>query len=69
MTNDDLSLDLPDELEISPEELVARVEEGQPFQVMDVRAPERLEQGRLDVVPGERYQNIRGSELMQIHNL
>ena len=69
MSNDDLSLDLPDSLEISPEDLVTRIEAGEEFQVMDVRAPARLEQGRLDLVPEDRYQNIRGSELMHIHDL
>ena len=47
--------------EITPEELVSRVEAGEPIQVLDVRAPERLANGRIDLVPDVRFHNIRGS--------
>lgn len=69
MTSNDLSTPTPDSLSISSEVLLHRMEEGEVFQVMDVRAPERLAQGRLDRVPPELYQNVRGSELIQIHDL
>lgn len=69
MTDEDLSLELPDTLEISAEELAARIEMGEVLQVMDVRAPERVARGRLDLIPQDRYQNIRGSELIHIHDL
>lgn len=48
--------------EISPEELVLRVESGAPFRVLDVRA--NTASGRIDIVPQECYVNIRGSQLM-----
>ena len=54
---------LPNPPEITPAEIVRRVEAGEPIQVMDVRAPERLATGRLDLVPEESYHNIRGSVL------
>ena len=50
--------------EITPEELVQRVESGAPLRVLDVRAPNALSEGRIDIVPAERYINIRGSEIM-----
>jgi len=67
--DDDLSLQLPDSPEYSAEELAAMIEEGQPLQVMDVRAPERVAQGRLDLIPEDGYRNIPGSELMHIHDV
>lgn len=69
MNNEDLSLELPGSLEISAEELYARIEMGEVLQVMDVRAPERVAQGRLDLIPEDRYRNLRGSELMHIQDL
>ena len=40
------------------------IQEGEPLQIMDVRAPERVARGRIDLaVPGD-FHNIRGSELM-----
>jgi glyoxylase-like metal-dependent hydrolase (beta-lactamase superfamily II) len=50
--------------EISPEELVRRVESGGPLRVLDVRAPAALAQGHVDVVPPDRFLNIRGSEIL-----
>jgi glyoxylase-like metal-dependent hydrolase (beta-lactamase superfamily II) len=49
---------------MTPEEFVAAVEAGRDFQVLDVRAPQRLESGRIDIVPESRFINIRGSELL-----
>ena len=60
----DLSLELPDSQEYSPEGLARILDTGEPIQIMDVRAPERVAQGRIDLVPSERFHNVRGSELM-----
>ncbi|HLQ66710.1 MAG TPA: MBL fold metallo-hydrolase [Candidatus Limnocylindrales bacterium] len=50
--------------EITPEELVQRLESGAPMRVLDVRAPAAVAAGRIDLVPAERFINIRGSELL-----
>ncbi|MFC1662517.1 MBL fold metallo-hydrolase, partial [Gemmatimonadota bacterium] len=55
---------LPDVPEFTPEALAALLESGEPIQVMDVRVPEQVARGRIDQIPGERFYNIRGSELM-----
>ncbi len=48
--------------EITPEDLVLRVESGTPFRLLDVRA--NTASGRIDIVPEARYVNIRGSQVM-----
>jgi len=50
--------------EITPEELVRAVEAGREMAVLDVRAPERLANGKIDVVLPGRFFNIKGSELL-----
>lgn len=50
-------------LEIPPAELARRLEGGEPLQLLDVRAPERVERGVVGPVPDERFFNVRGSEL------
>jgi glyoxylase-like metal-dependent hydrolase (beta-lactamase superfamily II) len=50
--------------EITPEELVQRLESGAPLRVLDVRAPAAVASGRIDIVPAERFINIRGSDVM-----
>lgn len=59
--------------EITSEELVQRIESGAPLRVLDVRAPTALSEGRIDIVPPDRFINIRGSEIMamgeQIRNV
>lgn len=50
--------------EITPEELVQRLESGGGVRVLDVRTPEAVAAGRIDLLPPERFVNIRGSELM-----
>jgi glyoxylase-like metal-dependent hydrolase (beta-lactamase superfamily II) len=50
--------------EITPEELVRTIESGAPIRVLDVRAPEALAGGRIDILPAERFINIRGSEIL-----
>jgi glyoxylase-like metal-dependent hydrolase (beta-lactamase superfamily II) len=52
-----------DPLELTPLELVAAAEAGEPLQVLDVRAPERLAAGRIDLVPAECFHNIPASQL------
>ena len=48
--------------EISPEELVQQVESGAPLRVLDVRA--NTAGSRIDILPPERYVNIRGSQIL-----
>ncbi|MGH2571075.1 MAG: MBL fold metallo-hydrolase [bacterium] len=55
--------------EVSPRELALALEAGEAVQVLDVRAPFRLAAGRIDLVPGERFHNIPGSQLMQRRDL
>jgi glyoxylase-like metal-dependent hydrolase (beta-lactamase superfamily II) len=50
--------------EITPEKLVEAVEGGEEIHILDVRAPQRLVAGRIDIVPEERFHNVRGSELL-----
>ena len=50
--------------EITPEELVRRVETGGALRVLDVRAPGALAEGKVEAVPPERFLNIRGSEIL-----
>ena len=49
--------------EITPDELAEALEAGEPIQVVDVRAPFRVETGRIELVPDERFINITGSRL------
>jgi len=55
----------PDAPEFSARELARILDAGEPLQIMDVRAPDRVAHGRIDLVPPERFHNIRGSELIQ----
>lgn len=48
--------------ELTPEELVQRVESGAPLRVLDIRA--NTSDGRIDILPSDRYVNIRGSQIM-----
>jgi len=50
--------------EITPENLVQAVEGGEDVHILDVRAHERLASGRIDIVPADRFHNVRGSELL-----
>jgi glyoxylase-like metal-dependent hydrolase (beta-lactamase superfamily II) len=54
------------DFEITPQELVRAVEAGEPIQVLDIRAPERLAAGRIDLVAPERFHNVPGSRLAQV---
>lgn len=62
--SEDLGLHLPDSLEIRPQDLARLLEGGTPLQIMDVRAPARVERARIHLVPPERFHNVRGSDLM-----
>ncbi len=50
--------------EISCEDLVRRVESGEELHVLDVRAPERLAAGRVDIVAESRFHNVKGSVVL-----
>ncbi|MEP0813463.1 MAG: MBL fold metallo-hydrolase [bacterium] len=53
-------------MEIAPAELAARIEGGAALQVLDVRAPERLAAGKVDVAPPARFVNVRGSQVVEM---
>ena len=55
--------------EISVLDLARTLEAGHDIQVVDVRAPERVQQARIDQVPANRFHNIRGSELITFSSL
>ena len=55
--------------EISPLDFARALERGEAMQVVDVRAPARVAQGRIDLVPDARFHNIRGSELITYASL
>jgi glyoxylase-like metal-dependent hydrolase (beta-lactamase superfamily II) len=49
--------------EITTAELVRAAEAGKKLQLLDIRAPERLASGYIDVLPEEQFFNIPGSQL------
>ena len=51
------------EAEIDVEELIRRIESGEDIHVLDVRAAFRLQNGTIDVVPGDRFHNVTGSQV------
>jgi glyoxylase-like metal-dependent hydrolase (beta-lactamase superfamily II) len=57
---------LPDSPQISAGELARILEAGEPLQIMDVRAPERVARGTIDLLPPHRFHNIRGSQLIKV---
>lgn len=52
--------------EITAEQLIDRIERHGDVHVLDVRAPQRLSAGRIDLLPDERFHNVRGSELVAL---
>jgi glyoxylase-like metal-dependent hydrolase (beta-lactamase superfamily II)/rhodanese-related sulfurtransferase len=54
---------------ISPLELAGLLEAGEPFQILDIRAPQRVAQGRIDLLPENHFHNIRGSMLLTLSSL
>lgn len=51
-----------------PSELAEALERGEPIQILDVRAPERVRVGRVDLGPASRFFNVRGSEVLRIES-
>jgi len=54
--------------EIAPADLVRRIESREEIHILDVRAPFRLANGTIDIVPAERFHNIRGSEVLALND-
>ena len=50
--------------EITPLDFFRALESGETVQVVDVRAPERVAAGQIELVPRERFHNIVGSSLI-----
>lgn len=50
--------------EFTARELAGMIDRGDPIQIMDVRAPEKVAAGRIDLLPEDRFHNTRGSELI-----
>jgi glyoxylase-like metal-dependent hydrolase (beta-lactamase superfamily II) len=50
--------------EITPEELIRCIEAGDPIRILDVRAPNYLAGSRIELLPSDRFTNIRGSEVL-----
>jgi glyoxylase-like metal-dependent hydrolase (beta-lactamase superfamily II) len=56
-------------LEVEPAALAHALEAGEPIQVLDIRAPQRLAAGVVEPVPAERFRNVRGSEIAAMTEL
>lgn len=59
---------MTESLDLTPQQLVAAAEAGEPLQVLDVRAPQSLAAGRIDLVPAERFLNLPGSRLAALED-
>lgn len=56
--------------EMTPDELLRRVEAGDFIQVLDVRAPHRLAGGgHIDVIPTDRFFNMAGSQVRALDDI
>ena len=55
--------------EITPEELIREIETGDSIQVLDVRAPHRLENGHIDLLPEDRFFNMAGSMIVALDDV
>ncbi len=55
--------------EITPEELIREIETGDSIQVLDVRAPHYLENGRIDLLPEDRFFNMAGSKIVALDDV
>ena len=55
--------------EITPEELIREIETGDSIQVLDVRAPHRLESGHIDLVPEDRFFNMASSKIVALDDV
>jgi len=58
-------LNLPHVPEVSSAELASALETGEPIQLVDVRSPQRVQAGRIDLAPEDRFHNIVGSQLIR----
>lgn len=54
---------MPNVPEISAVDLVKAAESGEQLQLLDIRAPHRLEAGYIDILPADRFFNVAGSRL------
>lgn len=52
--------------EISPEDLVRTIESGGRIRILDIRAPQALAGGRIELGTPEQFLNMRGSEVMSM---
>jgi glyoxylase-like metal-dependent hydrolase (beta-lactamase superfamily II) len=52
--------------EITPEDLVRTIESGAPIRVLDIRAPNALAGGRIDLGSPDQFVNMRGSEVVSL---
>ena len=55
--------------EVTAHDLVRIMELGKPIQIVDVRAPDRVLAGRVDMVPEDRFHNLVGSQLIKLASL
>jgi glyoxylase-like metal-dependent hydrolase (beta-lactamase superfamily II) len=55
--------------EIGPVELARGLEAGEEIQILDVRAPSRLETGHIELAPEARFHNITGSQILKVRDL
>jgi glyoxylase-like metal-dependent hydrolase (beta-lactamase superfamily II) len=55
--------------QITTEKLVEKIESGNGLYVLDTRAPDALANGRVDVVPDDRFANMPGSQVMTLPGL
>ncbi|MGB3563792.1 MAG: MBL fold metallo-hydrolase [Thermoanaerobaculia bacterium] len=55
--------------EIGPVELAQGLESGEEIQILDVRAPFRLETGRIELAPDSHFYNITGSQMLEVRDL
>ena len=58
-----------DNLRISPSGLASLLQEDAPLQILDVRAPDKVATGRIDVPPDSSFINIRGSLVRETGSL
>jgi glyoxylase-like metal-dependent hydrolase (beta-lactamase superfamily II) len=54
--------------EMTPGELARALEAGDAVQILDVRAPQWVAAGHIDLAPEGRFHNIVGSRLVQMHS-
>jgi glyoxylase-like metal-dependent hydrolase (beta-lactamase superfamily II) len=54
--------------EITPTDLARALEAGEPYQILDVRLPTALANGRIDLVPPERFRNLVGSRVLTMRS-